>query len=135
MSELSLNELLDKQTQGPLKPKEKARLKVLQRQQKRQDTEKQSDNIAKTNVFGKIATTKIHPKPVRFLEHEITGLATRRDSLKTHCPEMIVQELGSLKEVNDTKLIRAAVLLLANVSDEDLIRAIKQVQLNMVRSH
>ncbi|EDQ00902.1 hypothetical protein KT99_05397 [Shewanella benthica KT99] len=47
---------------------------------------------------------------------------------------MIIQELGSLREINDTKLIRAAVLLLADVSDEDLIKAIKQVQLNMVRT-
>ena len=133
MDNQQLEELLEKKKTGTLKPAERAQLKNLERKLKSEEKSQVSSQV-KTNLFGKIATTKVHPKPIRFLEHEITGLATRRDSLKTNQPEMIIQELGSLREINDTKLIRAAVLLLADVSDEDLIKAIKQVQLNMVRT-
>ncbi len=129
-----LEVLLTKQRVGKLKPAEKAQLKNLQRKVKSVEKSGNDSHAVKTNVFGQIATTKIHPKPIRFLEHELTGLATRRDSLKTNEPEMIIEELGSLREINDTKLIRAALLLLADVDDEKLIKAIKQVQLNMVRS-
>ena len=132
MDNKKLDELLAKQKSGKLKPAEKAQLKNLQRKQKSEENDANQHSV-KTNVFGQIATTKIHPKPIRFLEHELTGLATRRDSLKTNQPEMIIKELGSLREINDTKLIRAAVLLLADVSDDELIKAIKQVQLNMIR--
>ncbi len=133
MDNLTLDELLTKQKNGKLKPAEKAQLKNLQRKLK-SEAKEDNEHAVKTNVFGKIATTKIHPKPIRFLEHELIGLATRRDSLKTNQPEMIIEELGNLREINDTKLIRAAVLLLANVSDYELIKAIKQVQLNMIRN-
>ncbi|AQS39740.1 hypothetical protein Sps_04655 [Shewanella psychrophila] len=133
MDNQQLDELLEKKKSGTLKPAERAQLKNLERKLKSEEKSQVSSQV-KTNLFGQIATTKVHPKPIRFLEHEITGLATRRDSLKTNHPEMIIEELGSLREINDTKLIRAAVLLLADVSDEDLIKAIKQVQLNMVRT-
>lgn len=128
-----LDELRIKQSAGKLKPAEKAQLKNLQRKVKSVEKSDCDSHSVKTNVFGQISTTKIHPKPIRFLEHELIGLATRRDSLKTNKPEMIIEELGSLREINDTKLIRAAVLLLADVDDEKLIKAIKQVQLNMIR--
>ena len=133
MNNQQLEELLEKKKTGTLKPAERAQLKNLERKLKSEEKSQVSSQV-KTNLFGKIATTKIHPKPIRFLQHEMAGLATRKDSLKTNQPEMIIQELGSLREINDTKLIRAAVLLLADVSDEDLIKAIKQVQLNMVRT-
>lgn len=133
MDNQQLEELLKKKKTGTLKPAERAQLKNLERKLKSEEKIQVSSQV-KTNVFGKIATTKVHPKPIRFLEHEIVGLATRKDSLKANQPEMIIQELGSLREINDTKLIRAALLLLADVSDEDLIKAIKQVQLNMVRT-
>ena len=133
MDNQQLEELLKKKKTGTLKPAERAQLKNLERKLKSEEKIQVSSQV-KTNVFGKIATTKVHPNPIRFLEHEIVGLATRKDSLKANQPEMIIQELGSLREINDTKLIRAALLLLADVSDEDLIKAIKQVQLNMVRT-
>jgi hypothetical protein len=46
---------------------------------------------------------------------------------------LIINELGSEREINDTKLIRAAVYLLKEHSHEEIINAIKQVKLNMIR--
>ncbi|GAL15145.1 hypothetical protein JCM19233_6163 [Vibrio astriarenae] len=42
-----------------------------------------------------------------------------------------MRELGGLREINETKLIRAAIKLLSEHSDEEIITAIKDVKMEM----
>jgi hypothetical protein len=117
-----------------LTPQEKGELGALERLAKKQNeiTERPEKQV-RTNTFGAVATTKIVPKPIRFLETELTALATRGDTLKTNCSKMIIEELGSMREINSTKLIRAGLVLLMEADDETVIRAIKDVQMKMFR--
>ena len=46
--------------------------------------------------------------------------------------ELVIKQLGSEHEINETKLVRAAVYLLHQQSHEEIINAIKQVKLNMI---
>lgn len=88
----------------------------------------------KTNLFGKVSTSAVNPKAVRFLQKERDLLTERTNSLNTQNPHAVVERLGSLKAVNDTSLIRAAVLALVDMDDNTLIEYIKQTQLNMIGS-
>ncbi|WP_034413448.1 hypothetical protein [Candidatus Photodesmus blepharus] len=86
----------------------------------------------KINVFGKTPTTKINPKPIRFVQAERDALTSRRDSLVHGSSEEIVERLGSLKFANTTMLVRAAVLSLLDMSDKKLIEYMKKAQKNMM---
>ncbi len=88
----------------------------------------------KTNLFGKVSTSNVNPKAVRFIQKERDLLTERTNSLNINSPHAVVERLGSLKAVNDTSLIRAAVLALIDMDDETLIEYIKQTQLNMIGS-
>lgn len=81
-----------------------------------------------------MSTSTINPKAVRFLQKERDLLTERTNSLQINSAHSIVERLGSLKAVNDTSLIRAAVLALTDMDDETLIEYIKQTQLNMIGS-
>lgn len=122
-----------------LKPAEKALLKRLEKklQPKREEVksskvELNESTVKKVNAFGKTPTTKINPKPVRFVQAERDALTSRKDSLVRDSSEEIVERLGSLKFANDTMLIRAAVLSLMDLSDNALIEYMKQAQRNMM---
>ncbi len=88
----------------------------------------------RTNLFGKVSTSTVNPKAVRFLQKERDLLTERTNSLQINSAQSIVERLGTLKAVNDTSLIRAAVLALTDMDDEKLIEYIKQTQLNMIGS-
>ncbi|MGL1204452.1 hypothetical protein ACSTK6_01575 [Vibrio parahaemolyticus] len=112
---------------------DRARLKVLERQLKQSQKDGQAEAKSKTNVFATKPTTKINPLPIRFSGGERTGLTELANDIKSDSMELVITELGSEREINDTKLVRAAVYLLKQHSHEEIVEAIKQVKLNMIR--
>ena len=110
---------------------ERAQFKMLERKIYR--AEKPSKQESKSNVFATKPTTKINPLPIRFSNDERTGITELANDIKTNNLELVITELGSEREINDTKLVRAAVYLLKQHSHEDIVDAIKQVKLNMIR--
>ena len=109
---------------------ERAQIKMLELKLKQA---KKALEVKKTNVFATKPTTKIFPLPIRFSDRERIGLTELANDIKTESKELIINELGSEREINDTKLVRAAVYLLKQCSHEEIISAIKQVKLNMIR--
>jgi hypothetical protein len=108
--------------------KEKAEIKVLEHAIKQQN----KTNFKK-NIFATQATTKINPLPIRFTKNDRTRLSNLANDLKNDNKELIIDELGDLREINDTKLLRAAVLLLVNTPHKEIIKAIKLVKKDMLR--
>lgn len=126
-----LNELRNKST---LLPAEKAKLKALERKEKQSKKKQVTPGQAvQSNVFAVKATTKVSPLPIRFLAYERAGLKTLANDIKSESIEEVIEVLGREDEINDTKLVRAAVLLLKQRSNSEIIQAIKEVKLAMVR--
>lgn len=124
-----LNELKIK---NKLTPTEKAKLKNLERKVKIELKETNSEK-KKGNVFAIKSTTKVSPLPIRFLEPERTGLKTLADDIISDSLHEVITELGDKREINETKLIRAAVYLLKERSHTEIIKAIKDIKLQMLR--
>lgn len=112
---------------------ERAQMKVLERKINQAKKDTQAEAKTKTNVFATKPTTKINPLPIRFSGSERTGLTELANDIKSDSMELVITELGSEREINDTKLVRAAVYLLKQHSHEEIVEAIKQVKLNMIR--
>ncbi|MGR5333666.1 hypothetical protein [Photobacterium damselae] len=110
---------------------ERAQIKVFERELKKANKEKQDQQL--TNVFATTPTTKITPLPIRFGQPERTGLKQLSNDIKSQSLEKVIIELGHEGEINETKLVRAAVYLLKKHSHAEIIDAIKQVKLNMIR--
>jgi len=128
-----LNELTAK---AKLSPAERAQLKNLNRKAQAEQKKAASTDIKKAaNVFAVKSTTKVFPLPIRFLPDERAGLRTRADDLKIDSLDEIIEVLGmeGEREINETKLVRAAVYLLREHSNSEIINAIKQVKLQMLR--
>lgn len=121
-------QLIELRAKAKLLPAEKATLKNLERLEK-----KEQSKPATNNVFATKPTTKIQPLPIRFSKAERTGLSELGKDLKRNNLALIIEELGSENEINETKLIRAAILLMKERSQEEIINAIKEVKLNMIR--
>ncbi|WP_318475974.1 hypothetical protein [Photobacterium leiognathi] len=130
-------ELTSLQASGTaLKPAQKVELKKLKKkldQQVAGKTEAQST----VNTFGKaspskVSTSTVNPKAIRFVEAERQVLTRRAENLVANNAELVVERLGSIKKANETMLVRAAVLALADMSDEDLVEYMKQAQRNMI---
>lgn len=128
------NQLLNQlKSKKKLTPTERAQLKALERKAKQQQKQEKKERKPKGNVFATIPTTKITPLPIRFTSGERVGLTTLADDIKSESMELVINTLGSAREINDTKLVRAAVYLLQMHSHEEIVDAIKQVKLNMIR--
>lgn len=112
-----------------LSPAEKAELKVLQKQASKQQ-KAVSDN-APSNEFGITKTTAVKPYPIRFTETDHNLLSSMSDNLINHHSDEVQQQLGSLREINKTKLIRAAIHALNECSPAEQIAFIKDVKFNM----
>ena len=122
------------ETKSKLSPAEKGELKALKSKQAKASKQQTIEhNTVVTNVFGKVATTSIKPTPIRFLESELVTLSNVADRLRSGSPTQVIAELGNLQEINRTKLIRAAVELLSERSNEEIIDAIKKVQMKMIK--
>lgn len=133
-----MNNQTDVQLLAEIKKKSKltsadrAQIKILERKVKQAEKHDIKPEKA-TNVFATKPTTKITPLPIRFSSAERTGLTELANDIKTNNTEQVINKLGSEREINDTKLIRAAILLLKDRSHDEIIDAIKEVKLNMIR--
>lgn len=126
-------ELQDLKLKSKLNPSEKARIKALETSIKKANKHQSTPKHSERNVFATTPTTKIRPLPIRFSDAERTGLTELANDIKTQSQQQVIEELGSEREINDTKLLRAAVYLLKEHSHAEIIDAIKQVKLNMIR--
>ncbi len=126
-------QLADLKAKKKLSGGERAQLKALERKAKQAEKGATPDTKPQSNVFATKPTTKINPLPIRFSGGERVGLTELANDIKTESQELIITELGSEREINDTKLVRAAVYLLKQHSHAEIIEAIKQVKLNMIR--
>jgi hypothetical protein len=130
MNEQELQQLEELKAKSKLTPKERVQLKMLTKKSK---AETVSEPVKAANVFATKPTTKISPLPIRFLEHERAGLKTLANDIKSESLMEVIDVLGSENEINDTKLVRAAVLLLKQHSHSEIIAAIKETKLSMIR--
>ncbi|SQD78746.1 hypothetical protein [Moritella yayanosii] len=130
MTEQEQQQLAELKSKSKLSPKERVQLKILTKKSK---AETVSEPVKTANVFAVKPTTKISPLPIRFLEHERVGLKTLANDIKSQSLMEVIDVLGSENDINDTKLVRAAVLLLKQHSHNEIIAAIKETKLNMVR--
>ncbi|WP_136487845.1 hypothetical protein [Vibrio sp. H11] len=110
---------------------DRAQIKILENAIKKSAKSKPDNKT--NNAFAIKPTTKLAPLPIRFSSDERTGLTQLKNDIKTQNQEKVITELGSDREINDTKLIRAAIYLLKTHSHDEIIDAIKQVKLNMIR--
>ena len=135
MNDEELKQLEALKAKNKLSPAERGQLKVLERKFKQEQRSEQKQNQDKpaSNVFATKPTTKIAPLPIRFSSNERSGLTTLANDIKSENLELVINELGSEREINDTKLVRAAIYLLKEHSHEEIVDAIKQVKLNMIR--
>lgn len=127
MSELvSAREALSKLESKPKKdPSDNSKIKTLKRQIKKLEKEEKEEKPS--NVFGLQSTKKVNPKPIRFLDTERAYMKNRIDDIKADNMPLIAEEFGSTKHINETKLIRAAIRLLEERTDDEIIRAIKRI--------
>ena len=125
-----LDELRNK---GKLAPAERAQLKNLERKEKAALKDSTPNETKTHNVFAVKSTTKVSPLPIRFLEPERTGLKTLADDIVSESLSEVIMELGDEREINETKLVRAAVLLLKRQPHSEIIKAIKEIKLQMIR--
>ncbi|RBW47288.1 hypothetical protein DS885_03840 [Psychromonas sp. B3M02] len=128
-----LNELKEK---IKLTPQEKAQIKALERKNKKTNRNAAEDRgVQRNNVFSTESTTKVNPIPIRFLAIERNGLTNRGNAIKDNSLDDIFDILGpnGKRDINETKLIRAAVYLLKERSDIEILKAIKAVQLQMYK--
>lgn len=127
--------LLDElKAKNKLSPGERAQVKSLERKDKASQKKEANKSSSKPqNVFAVKSTTKVSPLPIRFLEPERTGLKTLADDITSENLNEVIMELGDTREINETKLVRAAVLLLKQHSNSEIIKAIKEIKLQMLR--
>ena len=130
MTEEDIQQLKELKEKNKLSPKEKVQLKILTKKSK---AETVIEPVQSINVFEIKPTTKVSPLPIRFLDHERIGLKTLANDIKSESLMEVVDVLGSENEINDTKLVRAAVLLLKQHTHSEIIAAIKETKLSMVR--
>ncbi|EMK6670665.1 TPA: hypothetical protein ACN36B_004396 [Vibrio parahaemolyticus] len=133
MTKDELQQLDELKSKKKLTGSERAQLKALERKSKQSQKETKADKKPLSNVFATKPTTNINPLPIRFSGNERAGITELANDIKRESQMLIINELGSEREINDTKLIRAAVYLLKEHSHEEIINAIKQVKLNMIR--
>ena len=130
MNEQELQQLEELNAKSKLTPKERVKLKMLTKKSK---AEIDNEPVKAAIVFATKTTTKISPLPIRFLEHERVGLKTLANDIKSESLMEVIDVLGSENDINDTKLVRAAVLLLKQHSHSEIIAAIKETKLSMIR--
>ncbi|MGR5347156.1 hypothetical protein [Vibrio mediterranei] len=141
-SEKNDNELLEQlealEASGTaLKPKQKAALNRLRKAKSTAVKKPVGSQEVQSNIFGQtqggpLSTYKVSPTSIRFVQPEIDVITRRIEEIKANSLEAVIDRLGSPKQINQTKLIRAAVLALGDMSDESIIEYVKKAQRNMV---
>jgi hypothetical protein len=116
-----------------LTPAEKGELKGLEKKQKKLDKQSNPEYKPHSDAFGIEATTTMQSVPVRFSSAQKAGIETLAKDLKSQEKRLVIEELGSLRDVNSSTIIRAAVLSYSELSAKEQVALIKQVKLDMLR--
>ena len=113
---------------------ERAQLKTLEKLKAKGDQKPKSSAKKKVeNKFGIKPTTGAKAFPLRLTEDDKASIANLTQRVLDDDMEGVIMKLGQAKEVNATKLLRAGLLLLEQRSSEEIIDAIQQVKLKMIR--
>lgn len=100
-----------------------ARIKNINKQLK-----KLEKKDAKTNdAFARQSTVTAEPKKIRLMNTERAYISSRIARIKKDEIKLLAEEFGGTRHINETKVIRAAIRLLAEHTDEEIVRAIKRV--------
>lgn len=116
------------------KTEEKAYNKLIEKQteyDKKHFNKDRQENTKKgyaVNAFARTPTTVTKPYSIRFLDSEKTQIANLVNKLKSESPDLIANKLGSLNEVNASKIIRASLYLLQDRTNEEILDAIHQAR-------
>lgn len=115
----------------------KAQLKKLER------LESKKSNVGekiKGNAFGTTATTNIDPIPVRMTTTEKNSIVDRRTNIISNDAEEAVLKVGltgrtldKSQGLSNSMLLRAAIFLMKDRSNSEVLDAIQQVRLMMIR--
>jgi len=116
-----------------LTPAEMGEFKGLEKKLKKIEKQSNPDHKPHSNVFGIESTTTMQSLPVRFSPAQKAGIETLAKDLKSKEKLLVIEELGSLRDVNSSTIIRAAVLYYSELSAPEQIALIKQVKLDMLR--
>lgn len=134
MNEEQRTQLEELKAKGKLTGTERAQLKALEKIKSK--TEKQAKSATEkkaSNKYGVKPTTKVSAYPLRLTDDDKASMANLEQRILDEATESVVMKLGSTREINGTKLLRAGLLLLEEKSSEEIIDAIQQVKLKMIR--
>lgn len=84
----------------------------------------------KVNTFGSAQNNEVKAKLIRFVSNERAALRSRKDQLIANSAQDVVQVLGSVKAASEDLLVRAAVLSLRDLTDQQLLDLLKEAQIN-----
>lgn len=115
-----------------LTPAQKAKLKSLERKEKKaqqNDTPKPKRNT----TFGIVPTTKLVSLPFRISPAEKQIMIDRRNAIKSEDAMLFAERLGGKDDLSNNMQMRAALLLMKNCSNEEVVEAIREVKLSMIR--
>ncbi|WP_028113442.1 hypothetical protein [Ferrimonas kyonanensis] len=113
-------------------PKQRARIKILEKL--KGNAERQAAKPAQSkpdNFFSVQSTSKTRAYPVRYTENDHIGLDERLKHLKANESQYLIEQLGSMREASKAKLIRAAAILLNQHTDKEVIDAMALANLSM----
>ncbi|MBV7264346.1 hypothetical protein KCG43_20245 [Photobacterium sp. WH24] len=115
-----------------LTPAQKAKLKSLERKEKKahqNDTPKTKRNA----TFGIVPTTELVSLPFRISPAEKQIMIDRRNAIKSEDAMLEAERLGGKDDLSNNMQMRAALWLMKSCSNEEVIEAIREVKLSMIR--
>lgn len=113
---------------------ERAQLKALEKLKAKGEQKPKSASQKKAdNKFGIKPTTETTTYSLRLTDDDKASLTNLQQRILDDAAESAVMKLGNTREINGTKLLRAGLLLLEEKSSEEIIDAIQQVKLKMIR--
>ncbi len=118
-------ELAELENSGSGTPATRSKIAVLKK--KISKLEKKGSPEKKENAFAKQSTTTATAARIRLLNTERSYMANRMDSIKINHQDLVLDLFGDMRHINETKVIRAAIMLLENATDEELVHTIKRV--------
>jgi hypothetical protein len=106
------------------------RMKNTLRAKNKPETTVEPESRVRVNTFGSAQSNEVKPKLIRFVSNERAALRSRKDQLISNSAQDIVQVLGSVKAASEDLLVRAAVLSLRDLNDQQLLDLLKEAQIN-----
>lgn len=132
MTNEQARELAQLRAKDKLSPTEKAKLKSLERiEKKHQASDKPKP--ARNATFGITPTTKLTAVPFRISGQEKTIMTDT--ALRIKNTELFFDRLGGKDDLSNNMQMRAALLAYNDLSDEDRVEYIRKAKLAMARAN